>query len=108
MEATTAICRQCNKRFPLSRRSNQHHRASGSPHQATRFCGPACKQAAWRKRNAERPKSAEGTNTHATVTRPLQRIENIQEIRAEKTVLGVEMYSRHGWEDRMSSGGVPI
>src|SRR5262245_17858622 len=68
METTTAVCRQCNKRFPLSRRSNQHHRASGSPHQATRFCGPACKQAAWRKRNAERPKSVEGTNTHATVT----------------------------------------
>ena len=108
MEATTAVCRQCNKRFPLSRRSNQHHRASGSPHQATRFCGPACKQAAWRKRNAERSKSAESTNTHATVTRALQYIEKTQEIQAEKTVLGVEIYSRYGWEDRVSSGGVPV
>jgi hypothetical protein len=108
MEATTAVCRQCNKRFLLSRRSNQHRRASGSPHQATRFCGPACKQAAWRKRNAERSKSTEGTNTHATVTRVSQRIEKTQEIRAEKTILGIEIYSRYGWEDRVSSGGVPI
>jgi hypothetical protein len=70
MESTTALCRECNKRFPLSRRSNQYHRASGSHHRATRFCSPACKQAAYRKRNANRPKSALGINTHATVTAP--------------------------------------
>src|SRR5262245_48603212 len=51
---------------------------------------------------------AEGTNTHATVTRVLQCIEKTQEIRAGKTVLGVEIYSRYGWEDRVSSGGLPI
>jgi hypothetical protein len=70
MESTTALCRECNKRFPLSRRSNQYHRASGSHHRATRFCSPACKQAAYRKRNANRPKSAPSINTHATVTAP--------------------------------------
>jgi|SRR6516164_3915911 len=103
MDATTAVCRQCNKRFPLRRRSNQHQRASGRPHKGTRFCGPGCKQAAYRAR-----KSQGGTTPHATVTRPLEPIENASRIRAPKTVLDIEVWGAHDWEARESSGRVPI
>jgi hypothetical protein len=81
MEATTAICRECKKRFPLGRQANQHRRANGSLNRARRFCGSACKQAAYRRRsrNAKPEKVAQGTNTHAAVTRPSERIENVKE-----------------------------
>jgi hypothetical protein len=36
--ATTAVCRHCGERFPLSRRD-------------TTYCSPRCKQAAYRARN---------------------------------------------------------
>ena len=108
MQGITAVCRECHKRFELSRRSNQHHRASGSLHRATRFCSRACKQAAYRKRNAGRPKSVQGTIRHATVTRPLQNVENVKEIRASKTILDAEIYTRYRWEDRASSDGMRI
>jgi|SRR5262245_10332227 len=107
-DSATAVCRECDKRFPLTRRSNQHQRASGAHHKGSRFCSAACKQLAYRKRNANRLKSAPGINTHATVTRPLQPIENIGGIRGQKTVLDVEIFAPHRWEPRRSSGGVPI
>jgi hypothetical protein len=107
MDSTTAVCRECNKRFPLSRRSNQHRRASGSRHRASRFCSPACKQSAYRQRNANRPRKASVT-AYATVTRLSQLVGNIDGSRAPKTVLGAEIYGRYRWEDRVSAGGVPI
>jgi hypothetical protein len=118
MEATTAVCRQCSKRFSLSRRSNQH-RAGGSFHRATRFCSAACKQARYRNtRNAQRPqerlKSAPATYVAATVTRPLEHIEIIGEFRTKKTtelrrrLIEIEVFGPHRWEDRTGSGGVPI
>jgi hypothetical protein len=85
--AATAVCRECRKRFLLSRRSNQHRRAGGAPHNGSRFCTPGCKQAAYRKRSAGRFKTAQGANTHATVTRRLQGIENVGEIGTKKTLL---------------------
>jgi hypothetical protein len=85
--AATAVCRECRKRFLLSRRSNQHRHAGGAPHNGSRFCSPRCKQAAYRKRNAGRLKTAQGANTHATVTRRLEGIENVGEIETKKRVL---------------------
>src|SRR5262245_4847163 len=74
---TTTTCRECGERFPLNRRSNQYGRASGILHKGTRFCSAACKQLAYRKRNANHLKSVPGTVAHATVTRSPQVIENI-------------------------------
>jgi hypothetical protein len=108
MQGLTAVCRQCNKRFQLSRYSNRFRRAGSTTIKSTRFCGPACRQAAWRKRNAERPKSSPGTSTHRAVTRDSQIVENAKKIRASKTVLDAEIYARHRWEDRVNSSGVPI
>ena len=116
---TTTTCRECGERFPLNRRSNQHGRASGAPHKGTRFCSPACKQLAYRKRNAKRLKSAPGTATHATVTRSPQVIENIgapdtdltdfgAPIRAPERVIDAEVWGNRHWESKVSSGGVPI
>ena len=85
--AATAVCRECRKRFLLSRRSNQHRHAGGVPHNGSRFCSPRCKQAAYRKRSAGRLKTAQGANTHATVTCRLEDIENVGEIGTKKTVL---------------------
>src|SRR5262249_57754400 len=102
MDTTTAVCRECNKRFPLSRRSNQH-RQSGKFHKGTRFCGPRCKQKAYRAR-----KSFGGTTPHATVTRPLQLIEKIHGIRGPKTVLHVEVWGDRTWRPAISSDGVTI
>jgi hypothetical protein len=87
MEAITAVCRECKKRFPLGRRANQHRRANGSLNKTRRFCSSACKQAAYRRRsrNADRPKMVPGTNAHAAVTRPLEHIETVGKIRTEKT-----------------------
>ena len=85
--AATAVCRECRKRFLLSRRSNQHRHAGGAPHNGSRFCSPRCKQAAYRKRNAGRLKTAQGANTQATVTCPVEDIENVGEIGTKKTVL---------------------
>jgi hypothetical protein len=45
--AATAVCRECRKRFLLSRRCNQHRHAGGAPHNGSRFCSPRCKQAAY-------------------------------------------------------------
>jgi hypothetical protein len=81
--AATAVCRECRKRFLLSRRSNQHRHAGGAPHNGSRFCSPRCKQAAYRKRNAGRLE----TDTHATVTCRLEDVENVGEIGTKKTVL---------------------
>jgi hypothetical protein len=87
MEAITAVCRECKKRFPLGRRANQHRRANGSLNKTRRFCSSACKQAAYRRRsrNAKAEKVVQGINTHAAVTRPLEHIETIGKIRTEKT-----------------------
>jgi hypothetical protein len=85
--AATAVCRECRKRFLLSRRSNQHRHAGGAPHNGSRFCSARCKQAAYRKCSAGRLKAAQGANTHATVTRRLEDIENVREIGTKKTVL---------------------
>jgi hypothetical protein len=85
--AATAVCRECRKRFLLSRRSNQHRHAGGAPHNGSRFCSPRCKQAAYHKRNAGRLNTAQGANTHATVTCRLEDIENVGEIGTKKTVL---------------------
>src|SRR5262249_55113621 len=107
-DSATAVCRECEKRFPLKRRSNRYQRASGAHHKGTRFCSPACRQLAYRKRNANRLKSAPGVATHRTVTRPPEPIENIGGIRAPKTVLDVEVFAPHHWEPRISSGGISI
>jgi hypothetical protein len=119
--AATTVCRECAKRFPLGRRSNRHRRASGSPHNGTRFCSPRCKQAAYRKRNAERLKAIQGTNTHTTVTRSVENIESVEEIRTKKKglapssaimgparVLDAEVFGGRTWKHTVSSGGVPI
>jgi hypothetical protein len=108
MEATTALCRECNKRFPLSRHSNRFGRA-GSIVRNSRFCTPACRQAAYRKRNGpEGKKPASGTTPLRAVTRESQAIEKTRGIRAPKTALEIEIWGQHRWEDRISSGGVPI
>jgi hypothetical protein len=107
MQYLTAVCRECKKRFPLPQNSNQHHRG-GSPRKSMRFCSSACKQSAYRKRSTDRSKSVPATTPHAAVTRHSQIIENIEGIRASKTVCDVEIYAPHHWEDRVSSDGVPI
>jgi hypothetical protein len=124
--ATTTVCRECGKRFPLGRRSNRHRRAGGSPHNGARFCSSGCKQAAYRKRNAERLKVVQGTHAHTTVTRSVQNIENVEGIRTRKTVrpspklasggpivgpadvLATEVFGGRIWEHAVSSGGVPL
>jgi hypothetical protein len=124
--ATTTVCRECGRRFPRGRRSNRHRRASGSPHNGARFCSSGCKQAAYRKRNAERLKVVQGTDAHTTVTRSVQYIENVEGIRTRKTVrpslklapsgpimgpahvLDAEVFGGRIWEHTVSSGGVPI
>jgi hypothetical protein len=112
MEASTAVCRNCGDRFPISRHSNRYGSASRSRIKSSRFCSAKCKQAAYRSRNTERANNgisdASATTLLRAVTQPLQTIENTAEIRASKTVLGQEIYARHGWEDRVSSGGVAI
>lgn len=126
--ATTTICRECHKRFPLGRRSNRHHR-KGSPHNGARFCSSGCKQAAYRKRykrNAERLKSVQGINTHRTVTaaeifQSFQRCaEGISTVLAlpksvsrgsivgPADVLDAEVFGGRTWMPAVSSGGVPI
>jgi hypothetical protein len=109
MDATTAFCRACNKRFHLSQYSNRFRRASATPIKNSRFCSPRCRQAAYRARAVTSDAEALplGTDTLRAVTRPLHTIENIKGIRASKTVLGVAIYAPHNWEDRTSSGGVP-
>jgi len=123
---TTAACRECDKRFPLGRRSNRHRRAGGSPHNGARFCSSACKQAAYRKRNAERLKVVQGTDTHTTVTapeiskspqgvaggiftvRPSPKLVARGPIVGPARVLGAELVGGRIWEPRISSCGVPI
>ena len=78
-ERRTAVCRQCNKRFPLNRRTNQYRRAGGAFHTATLYCSSRCKQAAFRKRNARK---AENAKNHR-----LEPIDNIVKFRPEKTTL---------------------
>ena len=48
---------------------------------ARRFCGSACKQAAYHSRNAKAEKVAPGSYTHAAETWPLEHIETIGKIR---------------------------
>jgi hypothetical protein len=125
MESATAVCRHCKRRFPLSLRSNQYHRRTGEHHKAARFCGAACKQAAYRKRNAEKAhngfKSAQGPDTHATVTgrqdpsKSPNQINGLAEANsAHLKVLGpaevveTEVFAPHHWENCVSSGGVRI
>src|SRR6476660_9038008 len=101
-EAATDVCHHCKRRYSLSRYSNRH-KHSGSTIKG-RFCSPKCRQAAYRKRV--------GTNVPRGVTEPLQAIENTAEIQLPKTTIGhrwdADLFSRFGWEDRISSGGVPI
>jgi len=112
-ESLTAVCRHCEKSFQLSIHSNRFHRKS-RPVKATRFCSPACKQAAYRARavtrNAKKP--AEGTNGRRAVTRSSAPIDNTAEFSTQKTTLSLlwdtELWSRFPWEERISSDGVPI
>jgi hypothetical protein len=104
----TAVCRECKKRFALGRYSNRFRRVGSTTIKNSRFCSSACKQTAWRRRNAGQLKSSAGTASHRAVTRESQIIENIKKIRALKTVLDAEIYGRYRWEDRVSSSGVPI
>jgi hypothetical protein len=64
-------------------RSNQHRRADGSAHDGAIFCSPKCRQAAYRWRSGSVTKSSGGATTQATVTRPDDRTENIEEIRTK-------------------------
>jgi hypothetical protein len=120
-EAATDVCHHCKRRYSLSRHSNRH-KHSGSPIKG-RFCSPKCRQAAYRKRKGIASKNWPGTNVPRGVTPPKNHSENINEIKALKAGLvapknegsvplrrvhGVELFSRFAWEDRISSGGVPI
>jgi hypothetical protein len=116
--ATTTVCRECRKRFPLGRRSNRHRRAGGSPHNGARFCSSGCKQAAYRKRNAEPLKVVQGTNTHRTVTaseisQSLQRaavgvFTVLGPIVGPVHVLAAEVFGGRTWEHAISSAGIAI
>jgi hypothetical protein len=108
MRGMTAVCRECKKRFHLSRHSNRFCRASSTTIKNSRFCSAKCKQAAWRKRNVGRLKPALGINTHRAVTSYSQAIENTKGIRAPKTVIDAEIYARYRWEDHASPDGVRI
>jgi hypothetical protein len=118
--AATDECHHCKQRYALSRHSNRH-KHSGSPIKG-RFCSPKCRQAAYRKRNETRPRT-DVPRCLTTSSAPEIHSEKINEIKAleaglvapEKDgsvplrrVRGVELFSRFAWEDRISSGGVPI
>lgn len=120
-KAATDVCHHCGRRYALSRHSNRH-KHSGSPIKG-RFCSPKCRQAAYRKRNGIASKTRPGTNVPRGVTTSKTHSENINEIKALKAglvapenegsvplrrVRDAELLSRFVWEDRISSGGVPI
>jgi hypothetical protein len=122
--AATDECHHCKQRYALSRHSNRH-KHSGSPIKG-RFCSSKCRQAAYRKRNEIAPQARSGTDGPRCVTTssaPEIHSEKINEINAPEAglvapekdgsvplrrVRGVELFSRFAWEDRISSGGVPI
>jgi hypothetical protein len=79
---------KCGKRFEPARRGNQHRRADGKPHKGAIYCSGSCKQKAylWRLQASQKTsgtvtKPGPHTTVPATVTRPLQNIENIEEFR---------------------------
>ena len=120
-EAATDVCHHCKRRYALARHSNRH-KHSGSPIKG-RFCSPKCRQAAYRKRNGIASKTRPGTDVPRGVTPPKTHSKNINEINALKAglvapenegsvplrrVRDAELFTRFAWEDRISSGGVPI
>ena len=96
-ESTTAVCRHCGERFPLTARAGRdtYRRHAGSPvsYARARYCSDAHRKAASRARisrngtRQDRPKRPGGTHTHSAVTSPQQHIDNSKEILTQKTVL---------------------
>jgi hypothetical protein len=104
----TAVCRYCGKRHTLARHSNRYQRAGRPTIKTTRFCSSKCRQAAYRARSATTPLRA--------VTCPSETIDNNGEFRPVLTtdhallrhIVQTEVFAPFKWEDRVSSGGVPI
>src|SRR5262245_3376954 len=141
MESTTAVCRQCYKRFNRRRHANRYQCAGGNLIASTAYCSPACRQAAYRVRKdikagipasarrhrigkrrlrplsasvTEAPKAVPGTDLASSVTQPEIPSQIQGAVTPEKTILPqslvieTEMFGPHCWEERVSSGGVPI